>query len=152
MLFKSKALIVPVLAPIAVIAAVGLAGCSSNNANPSSSPSSTSASPTTPSGSSSGSPTRSSATPSPTTASCTKTAVQDALPSGTSVTEFQCANAGVEYWAAGRATKSGTSAPFFLRSSGTKWVVVPAGEVCGTASAGLGQKILKFCEGYTPSP
>lgn len=74
------------------------------------------------------------------------------LPSGETVSVITCDMAGSEYWAAGKATKSGSSTVFFLRSNGTKWTVVPTGEVCGTAMAGLGPKILAYCNGVTPSP
>lgn len=128
-----------VLVPVAGLGLVAAAGCSSSGTSPSPSPSGAS----TPASSN---PTHSPSA-SPAKAVCSKTAIQSVLPKGETLTEYKCADAGVEYWAAGLATKSGQNVNFFLKSEKGKWTTIPSGEVCGTASAGLPPEILGFCAG-----
>jgi len=57
--------------------------------------------------------------------------------------KFTCAEAGSEYWAAAE-VKPGPTV-FFLKWSGSTWDVMTSDEVCGTASAGLPDKLLDYC-------
>lgn len=136
-----------VVVPVVGLGLAAVAGCSSSSSSSSPSPSGKSATATSsPTHSASSSATHSPSA-SPAKATCSKQAVQAVLPKGETVSEYKCADAGVEYWAAGTATKDGKNVSFFLKSNGGKWTTVPADQICGTASAGLPPEILGYCPG-----
>lgn len=85
-------------------------------------------------------------TSTPTKAPCTATAIQAALPPGDKVTSFVCAEGGVERWAAGDDANKEFDAVFIMKDNGGKWETVPRDEICGTASAGIPESILKYCD------
>ncbi len=94
------------------------------------------------SSSASASPTMS---PTSTTAACTATALSAALPSGSQLQSFVCVNVSAERWAAGQYMSGPAVENFFAKAEGTTWKSISKDEVCGTASAGLPQKILDYC-------
>ena len=77
-------------------------------------------------------------------ASCSKESIQAALPNGSNVTDFSCADVSGTTWAAAKVSEGNTV--FFLKKSGDKWDVSDSGSICGAASAGLPEKILSYCE------
>jgi hypothetical protein len=131
-----------------------LAGCSSSDdtaASESASPieSPTTEAPVSPT-SPSASPTTSTTSPtaSPTNVLCTETAILDAIPDGSKMVRFDCAQAGDEYWAATEVKPGPTL--FFLRDDDSAWTVETADAICGTASAALPEKILDYCDVLPP--
>lgn len=90
------------------------------------------------------------ATPSPTAtntiapATCTQASILGALPNGSSMVSYKCANVGGTKWAAAKVNPGPTV--FFLHANGSTWQVQTADEICGTASAGLPDAILAFCK------
>ena len=136
---RARALSVPVALAAGVLA---LAACSSGSSGGSSA-TPTSAAPT--SASASASPT--SASPAASGAPCTAEALQATVPQGSEVTDFVCESIPDQQWAAGTATAPGGEVPFFAKADApaTEWTTVPAEEICGTASAGLPEKILGYC-------
>lgn len=85
------------------------------------------------------------ASPTSTGGACTAAALQASLPSGAKLQSFTCANVGGTRWAAGQYMTGPEVANFFAKSEGGSWTSVSADEICGTASAGLPQKILDYC-------
>lgn len=134
---RVRALSVPAVLAAGVLA---LAACSSGSSGGSSA-TPTSAAPT----SASASPT--SASPAASGAPCTAEALQAVVPQGSEITDFVCESIPDQQWAAGTATAPGGEAPFFAKADApaTEWTTVPAEEICGTASAGLPEKILDYC-------
>jgi hypothetical protein len=133
------------VAPVVLLAAVGLVGCSSSGGSAASSTAAPQSSPAT----SSAAPT--SATPTsaaPSGAPCTEEALQSVVPEGSTVESFVCDSVTDQQWAAGKASAPGGSAVFFAKADApsTTWEAVQPEEICGTASAGLPPKILAFCE------
>ena len=113
------------------IAAVALAGCSSSG----SSDASSSPSPT---------PTSS------TSASCSPDALLAAVPSGAEMLHYDCAEVGGQEWAALEVNPGNTV--FFLEWNGTAWDAMTSDDVCGTASAGVPEELLSYCQTPTPTP
>jgi co-chaperonin GroES (HSP10) len=58
--------------------------------------------------------------------------------------EFSCAKVGDTEWAAARVSPGDTV--FFLQWDGTKWNAEDSQSICGTASAGLPQSLLSYCQ------
>jgi hypothetical protein len=58
--------------------------------------------------------------------------------------EFTCAKVGDTEWAAARVSPGNTV--FFLQWNGSEWNAEDSDSVCGTASAGLPQSLLSYCE------
>jgi co-chaperonin GroES (HSP10) len=79
----------------------------------------------------------------PATAACTSEAILAALPAGATMQEFTCADVGGKLWAAARVSPGDTV--FFLQWNGTKWNAKDSQSICGTASAGLPQSLLSYC-------
>lgn len=86
-------------------------------------------------------------TASPVVASCTGTSIQSALGGGTTVLQYNCATVSGDQWAAGQFQPAGDAPEtFFLQAMpGSTWTRVDVGDVCGAASAGLPNKILRWC-------
>lgn len=84
-------------------------------------------------------------TVSPIGAPCTSVALSAVLPSGAQLQSFVCASTGAERWAAGQYTSGPAVENFFAKAEGGSWKAVNSEEICGTASAGLPQKILDYC-------
>jgi hypothetical protein len=80
----------------------------------------------------------------PATQACTSEAILPALPAGATMQEFTCANVGGKLWAAARVSPGATV--FFLQWNGTKWNAQDSQSICGTASAGLPQSLLSYCQ------
>ncbi len=78
-------------------------------------------------------------------APCTSAALTEVLPSGAQLQSFVCASTGAERWAAGQYTSGPSVENFFAKAEGGTWKSVNSEEICGTASAGLPQKILDYC-------
>ena len=98
-----------------------------------------------PATSSSAPPTPPPATPTtPVTQACTADAILAALPGGATMEKFDCADVSGQLWAAARVDPGDTA--FFLQWNGTAWDAEDSGSVCGTASAGLPQKLLDYCQ------
>ena len=107
-----------------------------------------------------GSPTSPGGTPDgPTTSSggsgtkpdCSSDAILSALPGGATMQKFDCAKVGDTEWAAALTNPGNTV--FFLRWNGNTWEPDDSDSVCGTASAGLPDKLLTYCEaGPSSSP
>jgi co-chaperonin GroES (HSP10) len=79
----------------------------------------------------------------PATAACTSEAILAALPAGATMQEFTCADVSGKLWAAARVSPGDTV--FFLQWNGTKWNAEDSQSICGTASAGLPQSLLSYC-------
>lgn len=90
-------------------------------------------------------PTSPTASPTSAGGACTATALQASLPSGAQLQSFTCANVGGTRWAAGQYMSGPEVANFFAKSEGGSWTSVSSDEICGTASAGLPQKLLDYC-------
>lgn len=129
-----KLMVVPVLGLLFAYSACG-------SPSPSPSVDTPIASPTT-------SPT-SSATGSGTTPNCSSEAIVSALPGGATIEKFDCATVDGTEWAAARVSPGPTV--FFLQWDGTKWNAQDSDSVCGTASAGLPEVLLAYCEGASSS-
>jgi hypothetical protein len=130
---------------IAGLSVAALAGCSNSSSSPEVSPTQTEASPVT-----SPTPTETTASPtttptsSPTTGSlCTEEAIMAAIPEGSTMVKYNCANVAGTEWAAVEVDPGPTV--FFLQASGETWDVSTSDEVCGTASAGLPPELLDYC-------
>ena len=118
-----------------------LAGCSSSDDTAASESASPIASPTT---AAPVTPTQSSSpTSSPTSSLCSESAILDAIPEGSEMVRYDCAEVGDELWAATE-VKPGPTV-FFLKANNDQWDVMTEDEVCGTASAGLPDSILDYC-------
>jgi hypothetical protein len=90
-------------------------------------------------------PSRTSTTDTPTSkADCSPDAILQALPASATMIKFDCATAGNTDWAAAQ-VNPGTTV-FFLQWNGTAWDAEDSDSVCGTASAGLPQKLLAYCK------
>ncbi|MDP4014990.1 MAG: peptidoglycan-binding domain-containing protein [Candidatus Nanopelagicales bacterium] len=81
-------------------------------------------------------------TASPAAATCTATSINTVLKKNETLVSYSCA----EGWAGIKAEKDGAGKVFFAQVENDKWVRVPKGEICGTASAGLPPSILDYCE------
>lgn len=82
---------------------------------------------------------------------CSSEALLAALPDGATMQKFDCAKVGDTHWAAARTNPGNTV--FFLQWNGTEWSAEDSDSVCGTASAGLPQTLLSYCEtGPSSSP
>ena len=66
-----------------------------------------------------------------------------ALPGGSRMKRFDCAEVGDTDWAAARVAPGPTV--FFLQWDGKAWQAEDSDSVCGTASAGLPSKLLDYC-------
>ena len=77
-------------------------------------------------------------------ADCSSQAILSALPGGATMQEFSCAKVGDTEWAAARVSPGDTV--FFLQWDGTKWKAEDSPSICGTASAGLPQSLLSYCQ------
>ncbi len=128
---QSKVIKTLVLASSATLAVAAFTGCAKKSPTPEPTPTKTSARPTQ--------------TASPVGAQCTNASIAAALPSGAIVDAFKCATTGVEKYAAGLETTAGKKAPFFLKDTGGKWVVVPTDQICGGVKAGLPAEITAYC-------
>lgn len=128
---------------IAGLAVASLAGCSSGSSSDaaSSTPAETSpaASSSAPSESPSGDASATTSQP-----ACDETAILAALPESSKMIKYTCNTAGVEYWAAAEVDPGPTV--FFLKWTGDTWDPMMSDDVCGTASAGLPEDILAYCE------
>lgn len=127
------------LAGAATIATAALTGCSgSTTSEPTTSPT---VAPTTQA------PTTTAPTsPTPTSTSsetCSEQSILSALPEGSEMVRFDCADVSGTTWAAAE-VKPGPTV-FFLQDNAGTWDVSTSDEVCGTASAGLPQKLLDYC-------
>ena len=80
----------------------------------------------------------------PVTQACTAEAILAALPAGATMEKFTCADVSGKLWAAARVDPGNTV--FFLQWNGTAWNAEDSDSVCGTASAGLPQKLLDYCQ------
>lgn len=116
---------------IAAAATTAIAACSSsssdNAATPTPTPTTQSASPTV----------------SPTGATCTDESLTAALPEGSTIQRFNCADVDGTEWAAIRTVQGPTV--FFATLDNGEWNVKTSDEVCGTASAGLPPVLLDYC-------
>ncbi len=131
MRLQSKTIKTLVLASSAALAVAAFTGCAKKNATPEPTVTKTSERPTQ--------------TTPPVGAQCTDASVAAALSSGAIVDAFKCATTGDEKYAAGLATTAGKKAPFFLKDTGGKWVVVTTAQICGGAKAGLPPEIAAYC-------
>ncbi|MGV1036005.1 MAG: hypothetical protein ACOYD0_03120 [Candidatus Nanopelagicales bacterium] len=114
------------------IAALTVAACSSSSdTTPSQSPT----------------PTSATATTSPVTAECTTDSILAALPEGSTIVKYNCANVAGTQWAAVKVNPGPTV--FFLQEKNSTWDVSTSDEVCGTASAGLPETLLNYCSNNT---
>ncbi len=89
--------------------------------------------------------TSSSPTVTPVGAPCTAAAIQASLPSGAQLQSFVCVNVSAERWAAGQYMSGPAVENFFAKASDGTWNSISKDEVCGTASAGLPEKLLDYC-------
>lgn len=80
----------------------------------------------------------------PTTPTCTSASLLAALPRGSRMEEFSCADVSGKRWAAVRVDPGDTV--FFLQSDGRRWNAQDSDSVCGTASAGLPPSLLAYCK------
>lgn len=127
---RSQALVLgALLGSTALLAACS--GSTSSNASPSMTAEATTAAPTTQA------PTSSPGGP------CNADVIAGALPNGARVVSFDCANVSGTEWAAVKVNPGPTV--FFLQWNDGSWDVSTADEVCGTASAGLPEKLLAYC-------
>lgn len=114
------------------IAALTVTGCSSSSdTTPSASPTLTSATATT----------------SPVAAECTEGSILAALPEGSTMVKYNCADVSGTQWAAAKVDPGPTV--FFLQEKNSTWDVSTADSVCGTASAGLPETLLNYCSNNT---
>ncbi len=130
---------------LAGLSAAALTGCSGSSSSSEASPSQTPASPTA-----SPTPTETvtetataTATATPTDSLCTEEAIMAAIPEGSEMVKYNCADVSGTQWAAVE-VKPGPTV-FFLQASGDTWDVSTSDEVCGTASAGLPPELLDYC-------
>ena len=77
-------------------------------------------------------------------ADCSPDAILRALPDSATMIKFECARAGDTDWAAAQ-VNPGTTV-FFLQWNGTTWDAEDSDSVCGTASAGLPERLLAYCQ------
>ncbi|MCB0921224.1 MAG: hypothetical protein KDC08_05345 [Actinobacteria bacterium] len=124
---------------IAGLSVAALAACSGSSS------SDTSPAETTPAASPTASPTQTAALPttSPTDSLCTEEAILAAIPEGSEMVKYNCADVSGTQWAAVEVNPGPTV--FFLQASGDTWDVSTSDEVCGTASAGLPPELLDYC-------
>ena len=137
------------VALVAGLSIAALAGCSSSSSTSESTPTptQTAASPVA-----SPAPTETETTPtaSPTTGDlCTEEAILAAIPEGSEMVKFNCADVSGTQWAAVEVQPGPTV--FFLQASGDTWDVSTSDEVCGTASAGLPPELLDYCSAVESS-
>ena len=125
-----------VFAAASAMGILALAGCSSNNN------SSPTESPTTAATSATSSPTNNAA-------SCTEESILNALPSGSTMVRYHCADVSGTQWAAAEISPGPTV--YFLEMTGDQWSVSTSDSICGTASAGLPDALLSFCPGSSPT-
>ena len=131
----------PAVILIAGLSVAALAGCSDSSSSSEASPTQTTASPVT-----SPTPTETTASPttSPTSGSlCSEEAIMAAIPEGSEMVKYNCANVAGTEWAAVEVQPGPTV--FFLQANGDTWDVSTSDEVCGTASAGLPPELLDYC-------
>ncbi len=76
-------------------------------------------------------------------ADCSTESILKALPAGSTMVKYQCADAAGVTWAAAAVNPGPTV--FFLQLKNGSWSAQTADEVCGTASAGLPPAIVDFC-------
>ena len=79
----------------------------------------------------------------PVTAACTSKTILAALPQGATMQKFTCADVSGKKWAAARVNPGSTV--FFLQWNGSRWNAQDSSSICGTASAGLPQSLLAYC-------
>lgn len=79
----------------------------------------------------------------PTTVTCTSASLLAALPQGSRMEKFNCAEVAGKRWAAVRVDPGSTV--FFLQSDGRRWKAQDSDGVCDTASAGLPPALLAYC-------
>lgn len=77
-------------------------------------------------------------------ADCSAESIASALPGGSEVVKFDCADVSGTEWAAASVSPGPTV--FFLQWSGGAWKAETSDEVCGTASAGLPEVLLSYCQ------
>lgn len=75
---------------------------------------------------------------------CTSQKILAALPGGATMQQFSCAEVDGTRWAAARVNPGPTV--FFLQWDGRRWNAQDSDSVCGTASAGLPQTLLRYCQ------
>lgn len=123
------------------LALAGLTGCSSDSTSDaaSSAPAQTSAAAESSAPAESPSGDASASVP-----ACDETAILAALPESSKMIKYTCNSAGVEFWAAAEVDPGPTV--FFLKWTGDTWDPMISDDVCGTASAGLPEDILAYCE------
>lgn len=131
------------LCAVGSLTVAALSACSDSSsdsaASPAASPAQTSAAP---------SPTQTTASPSPATASpttdlCSEESILAAIPEGSEMVRYDCADVSGTQWAAAEVDPGPTV--FFLQAAGDTWQVSTSDEICGTASAGLPPKLLDYC-------
>ena len=105
----------------AVMTVIGLGACGSSGSTASSSSTAASSAP----------------------ADCSTETILNALPAGSTMVKYQCADAGGITWAAAAVNPGPTV--FFLQLKNGSWSAQTADAVCGTASAGIPNAILDFC-------
>jgi hypothetical protein len=135
---------------IAGLSVAALTGCSSSSSSSETSPTPTEtvASPTPTE--TAASPTPTETTASPTSGSlCSEEAIMAAIPEGSEMVKYNCANVSGTEWAAVEVQPGPTV--FFLQASGDTWDVSTSDEVCGTASAGLPPELLDYCSAVESS-
>lgn len=131
----------PAVILIAGLSVAALAGCSGSSSSSEASPTQTAESPVT---SPTPAETTASPTSSPTSGSlCTEEAIMAAIPEGSEMVKYNCANVAGTEWAAVEVQPGPTV--FFLQANGDTWDVSTSDEVCGTASAGLPPELLDYC-------
>lgn len=123
-----------------VMSVAALAGCSGSTSDTAASPTASTA-PT--SAAPSPSPTQTTASPSTSTDLCSEEAILAALPQGSEMSRFDCADVAGVQWAAAEVQPGPTV--FFLQDADGTWDVSTSDEICGTASAGLPPKLLDYC-------
>ena len=119
------------------LSVAALSGCSNSSSDSAASPSAaapTSAAPM---------PTQTTASPSATSDLCSEDAILAAIPEGSEMVRFDCADVAGTQWAATEVNPGPTV--FFLKDAGGTWDVSTSDKICGTASAGLPPKLLDYC-------
>lgn len=75
---------------------------------------------------------------------CTEADLAAALPEGSTVSKYDCADVEGTEWAAVEVSEGPTV--FFLTRDGDRWDVSTSDEICGAASAGLPDSLLSYCD------
>ncbi|MCX6461753.1 MAG: hypothetical protein NTZ03_15770 [Actinobacteria bacterium] len=84
-----------------------------------------------------------SASPTAAPADCSTESILKALPAGSTMVKYKCADEASITWAAAAVNPGPTV--FFLQLKNGSWSAQTANAVCGNASAGLPAGILDFC-------